>query len=362
MRSLKRSLAVVAVLLVAGCSVGSATDESQMAPGARDSAGGSTELDVAAAETDREIITSGSVTVTVDDPRAAAQAISVLVEDAGGRVEERVEHSAGAYDQASASLVVRIPAAQVTPTLDALAELGTVEEVSLTRSDVTAEVRDLEARIRARQISVTRLEDMLSRAQTTADLVAAENALTERQSDLEALLSQQAGLADQVEMSTLEVGLWTEETLPPEPPSGFWGGLVKGWDSLVSTLAGLLMVIGVLLPWLAFAAVVTLAVLAARRVSKRRQAAKGLPAAPFPGSYPPPGYPPTGPPGAPMYATAGVPAPAGYPQGVVPQAAPAAPQAAPTAPVPPAETGQPPQTAAPATPTAVRKPRTRPKA
>ena len=309
---IRACLAAVALplLLVAGCSP--ASEESLPGDSASDGLGApvadvaeraGTDFD-ATESADRQVITSGSVTVTVDDPRDAAQEVSELVEAGDGRVEERVERAADDDRDATAYLLVRVPSTEVTPLLNELEVLGHVEDVSLTRTDVTTQVVDLDARIRARQISAERLEDLLSRATSTADLVAAEEALTQRQSELESLLSERASIADQVALSTLRIDLLTEDAVPPEEPEGFWGGLMAGWESFVDAVQAVLLAIGFLIPWLVFFALVIGGILLGLRFRKQRQAATGLPAAPTamtslpppaPAAPPAPGAPPAPP-------------------------------------------------------------------
>lgn len=310
-----RSLAVVAVLLVAGCSAGgdatsggegadappAAEDSSGGAPGDGSDEGSGTGSAVGDEDAEQQFITTGSVTMVVEDPAEQATEAARVVEAAGGHVQERVQQ-AGAEDQyASAYLVVRIPADEVTPTLEALEQLGEVRDTSLQSEEVTKQVRDLEARIRALEISIGRLEGLLERAGTVSDIVEAEQVLTERQSELEVLLSQQASLADDVALSTFRIEMYTAEGEPEAEPTGFFAGLVAGWDALVTTLTGLTQVVGALLPWVVFAALVTAAVLAIRRAVQRRRG-PAAPAGPYPGGPAGPSGPggpagPGGPPG-----------------------------------------------------------------
>ena len=214
---------------------------------------------------------TGSVQVTTKDPRAAADAVVSLVEGEGGRVDARTERAATDGEAAHAQLTVRVPANDLTTTLARLKDIGDVGQITLSSQDVTADSQDLDARIKALQISVARLEDLLARATTSAELVSAEDALTQRQSNLETLQSQRARLAEQVALSTLEIDLSAPGSAPAATPHGFWGGIVVGWRSLVAVLRGVVLVVGVLLPWLAFGAVVTTAVIAVVRFARRRR-------------------------------------------------------------------------------------------
>ena len=279
MRSLLgRTIATVAVVLVVGCS-GPSDGESGGADGGgagavSDEGGAAGDDGGAAVDADRQVITNASATLAVDDPAEGAQQVSQLVESAGGRVDERTEQTATGNDDggAYADLVVRVPADALTDVLADLEELGEVASVSVSRSDVTGQAVDLDARIAALQTSVARLQTLLDEAPTTEALLAAEGALSGRQEQLESLQSQRALLADQVELSTLRVHLQPPGVAPPGGPDGFVDALGTGWNALVSAAGAAVVVFGVLLPWLLVAAVIGVVVLVPLRRARRRGA------------------------------------------------------------------------------------------
>jgi hypothetical protein len=288
-RSLGTAIAALGVALLVGCT-GSGTDsggadggsvvEEPAVPGGPEvapAAPGDTDTD-----TDRQVVTTATVSLAVEDPAEGAQRVSELVESVGGRVDERTERAASGEDGgegAAADLVVRVPADELTGVLADLEELGDVASVSVSRSDVTTTAVDLDARISALQTSVARLQALMDGAATTEALLAAERALSERQQQLESLQSQRALLADQVELSTLSVHLSPVGVAPAGGPDGFVEGLGTGWRSLVAALGATVVVLGVVLPWLAVAAVVAAGVLVPVRLARRR-AAVAPPSAP----------------------------------------------------------------------------------
>ena len=201
----------------------------------------------AAPEADREVITTGEITVSVTDPRAVAQKISAYAESIGGRVDSRTEDGNG--DDASAFVTVRVPSTKVTATIDKLKTYGTVEDVSLQNEDVTAQAKDLDARIDALRLSIDRLEKIMANSDTSAELIKAENALTQRQEQLESLEAQRKQIADQVSLSTLSIDLSQKSQPDSVEPGGFKGGLTDGWNALVATVNNIVEVAGTLLPW-----------------------------------------------------------------------------------------------------------------
>ena len=151
--------------------------------------------------------------------------------------------------------MLRIPSTRLDAALAQLKKLGRVESVSLSTQDVTGQSQDLDARITALTTSVDRLVELMSRATTTADLISIESALSDRQASLESLQAQKRGLDDQVELATLTVEFGTVATAPVRAPATFLSGLLAGWGAFVAFLSGALVVVGVVLPWLAFATV-----------------------------------------------------------------------------------------------------------
>ncbi|WP_250448134.1 DUF4349 domain-containing protein [Actinotalea sp. C106] len=304
---MRRLLTVMVALLLAltGCSATSSSDEGTDSSGGyvgdegaagEDSAADDGTTEEGAADLDegglggeasgdggesaRQVVTTGYVSMTVEDPRQAARESARLVEHVGGWVEQRSEQSADGDLEASALLVVRIPATEVTTTLERLEELGEVQQISQNSDDVTAQSQDLDARVRALQTSISRLEALLERSGSIEEIVEAEQVLTDRQSQLESLQSQRSRLSEQVAMSTFELDLWSTPPSATEARGGFLGGLSTGWDALVSTLAGLSLTLGVLLPWLILLGLVALVAVAVRRGLRRRQTATAPSAAP----------------------------------------------------------------------------------
>lgn len=217
-----------------------------------------------APDADREVVTTGSVSVTVSRPRTTAQQLSAWVESIGGRVDDRSESGTGR--DATASVTVRVPSSKVTATVERLGTYGTVDDVSLENTDVTSQARDLDARIDALEVSIGRLTDILAATTSSRAVIEAESALTQRQEQLESLQAERTALTDRVSLSTLTVSLTQTPTTESVDPGGFTGGLRDGWNALVATLNRVVEGIGVLLPWAAVVGVVIVAVrLAARR-------------------------------------------------------------------------------------------------
>jgi hypothetical protein len=277
--------AAITALLLAGCTAGS--DESSAPavdapaapvvpePGtvdgqsAEDAAAGATEVQ----PDDRSVITTGWVSITVDDPIVSAEEAADLAKQAGGRVDSRTESPGTDAQPPSASLTLRIPSDELDGFVDELRALGTVNSVSMNASDVTQQRQDLDGRIEALTASVDRLLQLLAEATTVADLIAIESELTTRQAELDSLTQQRDWLVDQVDFSTITVDLVTEDVAPDPQPDDFWSGLVAGWNALVGFASWLGVAVGVLLPWVLVGLVTTAVIVAIVLLATRRRRA-----------------------------------------------------------------------------------------
>jgi hypothetical protein len=272
--------AVLSALTLSGCtadgrsassSADSAAGPSVVAPGT--TSGAATSLDTATG-TSRQVVTTGTATITTSDPAKAAGAAVTIVETSGGRIDAQKLQAPVDGDRGSASVSLRIPSAKLTAVLDRITNLGRVEKVELSTDDVTRQSEDLTARITAQRASVDRLIALLAAADTTKDLIALENAVSDRQGNLEAMEAKQRSLVDQVSLSRVDVSFVSVADAPARAPSTFWSGLSAGWESFVGFVIGAVVVFGVVLPWLAFLAFLGAVVLVLVRTRRRRAAAR----------------------------------------------------------------------------------------
>lgn len=206
----------------------------------------------------RDVVKTASMTITVPDPSAAADEAAVIVERADGRVDSRSEDAGSGSGRAVTSIVLRVPAAKLDEVMRQLKTLGTLETATTAADDVTAQRVDLDARIRALQTSVDRLLAIMRDAGDPEALIRAEDALSERQAELDSLRAQREALGDQIAYSTVDLSFYAERVGGPAPKQyeGFLGQVQRGWDAMVAVGGSAVLLLGVMLPWLAVLAVV----------------------------------------------------------------------------------------------------------
>ncbi|ALX66866.1 DUF4349 domain-containing protein [Microbacterium sp. XT11] len=235
-------------------------------------------------ESGRDIIATANATIEVADVSKAADEIAALAEAHGGYVESTEIGKSSPADAATSTspapadpgygwISIRVPSADLTAVIDDLSDSGEVLSSSISKQDVTSTAVDLRARVEATRASVQRLTELMSQSGSVSELIEAEVALTDRQAQLESYEQQLTMLEDQVAMSTLQVQLTRPTPQASADPAGFGDGLLAGWNGLIVSLNALVVALGFVLPWLAIAAVVFIAVWIIRRVRRRRRAA-----------------------------------------------------------------------------------------
>nr|WP_280508985.1 DUF4349 domain-containing protein [Nocardia cyriacigeorgica] len=223
---------------------------------------------------DRKEVITGQVELVSADPIDAAGKVTAQVTALRGRVDSRTERPGTDDNVPSARLTVRIPAEHTDDFVAGLGDIGDVTEVSTNRDDVTMQWQDLDARIKALQASVDRLRVLMAEATNTADLLAAEQALSSRQAELDSLTGQKRLLDDQIALSTLTIEISSTRTEPEEGPTNFWDGIVAGWDSLVDWLKDAVVFLGKAVPWIGFLVVIGAVVWVIVRLARRPRRAK----------------------------------------------------------------------------------------
>lgn len=195
-------------------------------------------------------ISTGTVSLETDDVEATRLDVRKVLDRFRGEIAEQEAYT-GDGDLTSARLVLRVPSDDFDAAMAALEDLATLTSSTSGSENVSTEVVDVDARVRAQRRSVERITALLARADSIEQVVAIESQLASRQAELDALLARQAWLADQTSQSTITVYLELPGNEgPEEDPDGFLGGLEDGWDSFVTGLGAALTVVGFLVPWL----------------------------------------------------------------------------------------------------------------
>ncbi|MCX5417376.1 DUF4349 domain-containing protein [Streptomyces sp. NBC_00059] len=220
------------------------------------------------------VIRTATLTIEVKSVPKAVAAARAAAEGAGGLVADETTERLDDTHEVS-TLVLRVPQAGYDEVLRGLAGSGKLLSRTSNAKDVTGEVVDVDSRIATQRASVTRVRDLMDKAEKLTDVVALEGELSSRQADLESLLAQQASLKDRTSLATITLDLsepYEEDEDASDEDPGFLDALAGGWDAFVTTLRWIAVAIGAAAPFLAALAVlVVLWRLLRGRLPRRRR-------------------------------------------------------------------------------------------
>ncbi|MBS2936655.1 DUF4349 domain-containing protein [Nocardioides sp. J2M5] len=229
----------------------------------------------------RALVSTGSVSLTSKDVGTARQDVQRVVDAQGGDVTEEDTRTDDDGEASYARLVVRVPSAKFGATMTALEDVATLRSSTRGSDDVSTEVIDTGARVRAQEASLERVELLLADARDLKDVIWIESQLTSRQAELDSLKSQQAYLSDQTTLATITVDIAAQTKAAPKPqerdePAGFLAGLRGGTGALGATATVVATIVGALLPFAVVAGVLGAPLWLVLR--RRRRSAAPVPA------------------------------------------------------------------------------------
>ena len=196
-----------------------------------------------------QVIRNGNQEVAFADVPAGFEKVKAAVTKLGGRIESSSLYAAGSSTDVSGLITARIQESKLDTLIKEVADLGVQKSLNITTSDVTLQTIDLEARIAALTDSRNRLQELVTKATNVSDLIAAEQALGERQSELDSVQSQLDYLKLQVQESTLNITLVTDSNSITGGLRGFKQTLIESARNFLQAIENVVIFIGTAIPW-----------------------------------------------------------------------------------------------------------------
>ena len=225
---------------------------------ARSGASGSAAIPLAAGS---NIVYTATLAVRVRDVAAQDANAKRIVTNVGGYVSNENSSIDPAHPALSTvNLELKIPVDSYPATLNSLAtQLGTQVSLQQQAQDVTENVANVNSRVASAEAAISQLRALLGRAGTVSDLLGIQSQISQQESDLESLQAEQRALNHETAYATLSLRLIsfpaTAKPRQHKHVAGFVRGLTAGWHALRWFGAGLLALVGVLIPFTVLIAV-----------------------------------------------------------------------------------------------------------
>lgn len=174
----------------------------------------------------RKVIYTGNMQIAAADPGAAVWRTRELAESVGGYMQQMTGNG----------IVVRVPAERFDETVTAVEQLGVVVNKDISAQDVTDQYEDLTIRLTNARALLTKLQDLLDRAQTVEAALKVEKELARVRTQVEQLEGKLNRLNSQVGYATLAVGFIPTHDTPPDLQTRlpFWWLGRLGLDALMA--------------------------------------------------------------------------------------------------------------------------------
>lgn len=152
-----------------------------------------------------------------------------------------------------AQIVVTVPVDELDSTTKKLSKVGEVTQRTSDAEDLTKQYTDTSARVRSMKKSIARLRALIDDTEDLEQIVTLEDELSEREANLESMVSQQKSLEKRTTTAPITVNLVTPEAAEEEAEepdeTGFVAGLKGGWDSFTTALDAGLTALGAVTPF-----------------------------------------------------------------------------------------------------------------
>lgn len=285
MKKLLSIFLIMAFLLLAvGCGAG-VKESSGVSPGdyevTEDSKGMADENLVPKADSDfstDKIIRNGRINLFTDDYKNTVDKITAYVIGLGGFIQSSndgyVDGSNLAYGS-SGFMVVRVPSVKFTDSMEEIKSYGRAIGSSTDTENITGIYQDVESELKSLRIEEERLLTYLSKAEKIEDMLTIEKELTRVRTEINSRVSILNNYDKLVTFSTITINLTESKSATGNIESPFSdfalkisSGFASSINLLLNILAGFILVLVRLLPFLI---IVTVVLLVFRFVMKRNR-------------------------------------------------------------------------------------------
>lgn len=227
-----------------------------------------------------KVIHNGRIDLYTDNYKVTVNKITAYVKGLGGFIQS----SNDAYvDENNYSLgstgymVIRVPSAKFEDSMDVIKSYGRSVGSSTSSENITETYKDVESELKSLKIEEERLLVYLTKADKIADMLTIETELNRVRTEINSRTSILNNYDKQVAYSTITINLTEDKSATGKIDSPFsdfgqkiMSGFVSSINVLMSVVAGFILVVFQLLPFLIIVGVVLLIVWFVRKKNKKQ--------------------------------------------------------------------------------------------
>lgn len=220
----------------------------------------------------RQVIRKAQLGVRVKNVEEAEKKATALVGQSGGYVEGTSSSDlAGA--NARITLTVRVPANKFDEILSGFSGLGVPVSKTISGEDVTAQLFDLDARLKTLAAEEETLRGFMKGARDLNTMMDVQRRITDVRTEIETIAGRRKHLGELAALSTITLSLaQSAEHAPIAPRDQNWA--LEAWGQATGSFMGLIRKLGTMAIWLAVCSPIWVPLLLLVRVAWRRMTAR----------------------------------------------------------------------------------------
>jgi Domain of unknown function (DUF4349) len=152
-----------------------------------------------------KLIKRANMRLIADSVDVALEKAAVIIRQNSGDILDLQDTQPEAGQRRNSYMRVRVPQDKLESTLNALGQLGTIAQRSITAEDVSSQLVDLDARLRNLRKSEAALLKLMDRSGSIANILEVSRELSSVRQQIEQIDAQLKNLQNQVSYSTIEV-------------------------------------------------------------------------------------------------------------------------------------------------------------
>ena len=221
-----------------------------------------------------KLIKNASIQVEVQKGsfEKALFAIASLAEQNNGYVSNSQSYSDSEGKMTSGTITIRVDKNNFDAVLNKIKEMGTVQNVTISVSDVTQEYVDNESRLKNLEAQRQSLLKLMDKSVTVKDSIEVQRELSNVEGQIEIIKGRQNYLDNLIAYSTIDVYISEPKAITDSTEGGFTGAVKRGARGALTALRVITMVLIAISPLLVIAGIILIIIWQSLRAKNRRRA------------------------------------------------------------------------------------------